>query len=171
MAKIISQKFFKRPALEVAEELLGLKMVREFKDGTKIKSIITEVEAYVGEKDLACHASRGKTERTKIMYEEGGVFYVYLVYGMHHMLNIVASTKDDPQAVLIRGVKEINGPGRISKYFDIDIKFNGKKACKETKLWIEEGEKTAFKIEKTKRIGVDYAGVWANKPYRFCIKI
>jgi DNA-3-methyladenine glycosylase len=145
-----------------------------------------ETEAYDGEADLACHACRGKTARNRIMYEPGGVWYVYLVYGFHYMLNIVTGEKDYPAAVLIRGIEGAIGPGRTTKALNADLRFNGKSADKKTGLWIEEpgagAEKKAEsgtagkeeirkqKIRRAPRIGVAYAGVWAKKPYRFILE-
>ena len=175
MNKILFQKFFNRSTLIVAQELLGKFLVRKYRgknqpDGGAL--MITEVEAYDGFDDKASHASRGKTERNKIMFEKGGQWYVYFTYGMHYMLNIVTGPKNYPAAVLIRGTKEINGPARLTKFLKIDKKFNGKPANKKTKLWIEDrGVKISkAQIAKRERVGVDYAGKWANKLYRFMIK-
>ena len=142
--------------------------------------IITEVEAYDGFKDKASHASRGKTKRNKIMFGRAGRFYVYFTYGMHWMLNIITCPKNYPAAVLISGgiiyknkqkVKILNGPAKLTKYLKIDKKFNNKPADKKTGLWIEDrGIKiNKEQIIKNKRIGIDYAGEWANKLYRFSI--
>ncbi len=100
----LEKNFYTRDVLELAPALLGKKLVRVHPGGTTVSYMITETEAYRGEEDLACHASRGRTPRTAIMYDEGGVLYVYLVYGIHWMLNIVAGHEGDPQAVLIRAV-------------------------------------------------------------------
>jgi DNA-3-methyladenine glycosylase len=133
--------------------------------------MITEIEAYDGPNDKASHACRGKTERNKVMFGEAGNWYVYFTYGMHWMLNIVTGPKDYPAAILIRGTKEISGPARITKFLKIDKKFNGKSASKKSNLWIEDrGIKIkSSQITAAKRIGVDYAGNWANKHYRFKI--
>lgn len=154
----------------VAKELPGKYLVRRF-GAKEIALLITEVEAYLGHNDKASHASRGKTERNKIMFEEGGRWYVYFTYGMHWMLNIVTGRKNYPAAVLIRGTDKVKGPGRITKYLKIDKRFNGELADRKSGLWIEgRGCKMkASEILKTPRIGVDYAGpVWAKKPWRFC---
>jgi len=170
--KILGQKFFARPTLKVAETLLGKFIVR--RQGKKeIALKISEVEAYDGPADKASHASRGKTERNKVMFGEAGFFYVYFVYGNHYMLNIVTGKKDYPAAILIRGAGEIKGPGRLTKFLKIDKKFNGKKANKKTGLWFEDRGIRIKKeeIKRTPRIGVSYAGpVWAKKPYRFLIR-
>lgn len=166
----MNKNFYTKSALEVAPRLLGKHLVRKLPNGKTIRSKICEVEAYVGEEDLACHASKGRTDRTKVMYEEGGVWYVYLVYGMYHMLNVVTGEKDSPSAVLIRGVQDVSGPGRLTKQLKIDGSLNSLSISKQTGLWIEDGETIPKdKIMTTPRIGVSYAGVWAKKPYRFLI--
>ena len=171
MNKVLSQKFFNRSALKVAKKLLGKFLVRKYKN-KEITLMITEVEAYDGFDDKASHASRGKTERNKIMFGEAGKWYVYFTYGMHWMLNIIVGPKNYPAAILIRAAGEINGPARLTKYLKINKKFNGKPTNKKTKLWIEDrGVKISkSQIAKRERVGVDYAGKWANKLYRFMIK-
>ncbi len=144
-------------------------------NGKIIARMITDVEAYDGFRDRASHASRGKTKRNFPMFGEAGRWYVYFTYGMHWMLNIVTREEGYPAAVLIRGVEGTNGPARVTKYFHIDKKLNGKGADKSSGLWIEDrGIKSASwrkKIRRSPRIGVDYAGpVWAKKRYRFFIR-
>src|SRR3989344_3975718 len=124
MQKVLDKNFFNRPVIIVAEDLIGKFLVREI-DGRKIAYMITETEAYDGEKDLACHASRGRTKRVRVMYSEAGVFYVYLVYGMHVMLNIVTGRRGYPAAVLIRGVEGIRGPGKLTRSIRIGLELNG----------------------------------------------
>jgi len=171
MNKVLSQKFFNRSALKVAKKLLGKFLVRKYKN-KEITLMITEVEAYDGFDDKASHASRGKTERNKIMFGEAGKWYIYFTYGMHWMLNIIVGPKNYPAAILIRAAGKISGPARLTKYLKIDKKFNGKPTNKKTKLWIEDrGVKISkSQIAKRERVGVDYAGKWANKLYRFMIK-
>jgi len=156
----------------VAKNLLGKTLMRKYRKKL-IKGIITETEAYVGPNDKASHASRGRTERTKVMFGEPGTIYVYLIYGMHYCLNIVTEEKDYPAAVLIRGVlangKHINGPGKVTKYFHIDKTLNQKPLGKKTGLWIERGTGKKLKIKTDRRIGVDYAGKWAEKRWRFFV--
>ena len=170
---VLGKKFFDRPTLAVARELLGKYLVR--RRGKKIeKFIITEVEAYDGFKDNASHASRGKTLRNAPMFCEAGIWYVYFTYGMHHMLNIVTGPKDYPAAVLIRGVGGINGPGRITKKLNIDKKFNNKIASPKTGLWVEDSGKirnSQLIIRRAPRIGVSYAGpTWSKKKWRFVLQ-
>lgn len=166
----ITHSFFNRPTLEVAHDLLGTFLV--CKKGNKtISAMITEVEAYVGFEDKASHASKGKTPRTEIMFGKPGYWYVYLIYGMHYCLNIVTEQKGYPAAILIRGVEGVSGPGRVSKYFAVDKTFNAALASKKTGLWIED-RGVVIKpshIKRDKRIGVDYAGEWKNKLWRFSI--
>lgn len=159
---------YNKNAFDLAPEILGKYLVRRLPNGEVIRSMITEVEVYDGKEDLASHASRGKTERNKVMYQEGGIWYVYLVYGMYYMLNIVAGEKDYPSAILIRSTDFIEGPGRLTRDLKIDKSFNGKKISKSNNLWIEDGEKV--ECITTPRIGVSYAGEWAKKKYRYVIK-
>jgi DNA-3-methyladenine glycosylase len=171
MKTVLRQEFFNRPVLTVAEELLGKFLVRK-NDRHELAYMITEVEAYDGEKDKACHASRGKTPRTAVMYGEAGHWYVYLCYGVHEMLNIVTGPKGYPSAVLIRGVEGVNGPGRVTKTLRINRKLNTKNACKESGLWVEDRRVMVEKrdIKRDTRIGVAYAGHWAEKPWRFVLE-
>lgn len=162
--------FYRRDVLEVCPGLIGKVLVRAFPDGTQFRSRITEVEAYRGEEDLACHAARGRTNRTEVMYREGGLVYIYLIYGMYWMLNIVASVKDQPQAALVRGLEEVSGPGRLTKKLEIDRSFYGLDLVRSDKLWIENHSlKTLYTA--TQRIGIDYAGEWKDKPWRFVISL
>lgn len=168
----LQKTFFIRDVLEVAPDLLGKYLIREFNDGSVQKFLITEVEAYKGEEDLACHASKGRTPRTEIMYHDGGHIYVYLIYGMYWMLNIVTSAKDIPQAVLIRGIEGFDGPGKLTKNLQIDKSFYGEDLILSSRLWIETGiESSEFKIITSPRIGIDYAGeIYKNKPWRFILE-
>ena len=169
MSAILKPPFFNRPTLEVARDLLGKYLVREL-NGKQIVLMLTEVEAYDGFDDKASHASRGKTERNEIMFGPAGYIYMYLIYGMYWMLNIVTGPQEFPAAVLIRGTKEISGPGRLTKQLNLDRSFNKKLLVPKTMLWIEDREIRVLKkeIKRIPRIGVDYAGqIWSKKPYRF----
>lgn len=134
-----------------------------------MRHVITEVEAYDGVEDKACHASRGRTSRTEVMFGPAGRWYVYLCYGMYEMLNIVTDPRDHAAAVLIRGTKEISGPGRLTKALGITRALNNKPADAKSGLWIEHSGIIVPKKEilRTPRIGVAYAGEWAEKPWRF----
>src|SRR5688572_12735115 len=135
--------------------------------------MITETEAYNGESDLACHARAGRTRRTEVMYRAGGVWYVYLCYGIHEMLNLVVGPENFPAAVLIRGVEGAVGPGRVTKALAIDRQLNATAATEAASgLWLEDrGVRVPRRlVAVTPRIGVDYAGpVWAGKPWRFTV--
>lgn len=159
--------FYQRDVLLVAPELLGKQIVRVLPDGTELRHFITEVEAYKGTGDLACHASKGKTERNKVMFEQGGLVYVYLIYGMYWMLNVVTSVAENPEAVLIRGISDYSGPGRLTKHLLIDKSFYAEDLGISSRIWIEDAGLTP-KYSTTPRIGVDYAGpYWAKIPWRF----
>jgi len=168
--KVLPQQFFARPVVIVAQELIGKYLVRRYR-GKTTAYLITETEAYDGVADLACHARFGKTKRNQVMFGEAGRFYVYLNYGLHWMLNVVTSEKDYPAAVLLRGVTEISGPGRLTKKLHINKNLNGKLAIKTNGLWFEDRGLSIppEKILKMPRIGVEYAKEWAQKPYRFVL--
>ena len=167
--------YFQKPTLEISKNLLGKFLIRKI--GKKMHTgMITEVEAYIGMEDKACHAARGKTTRNQVMFETGGVWYVYFVYGMYWMLNIVTEKKEFPAAILIRGIKteeeHFNGPGKLTRHLKIDKQLNGLPATAETGLWIEDqGLHIPSKnIHQGKRIGINYAGEWKDKPWRFYIR-
>lgn len=172
MPAILTKSFFEQPVLEVARGLIGASLVRRLDDGTTISSMLTEVEAYDGPEDLASHASKGRTPRTEVMFGPAGVFYVYLIYGMHWMLNVVTGEPGYPAAVLIRGTAETSGPGRLTARLQIDKALNGKPAKKSSGLWFEERSLVLpdERIATTPRIGVDYSGDWAKVPYRFVLR-
>jgi DNA-3-methyladenine glycosylase len=161
--------FFTRDVLQVAPDLIGKTLVIKSGDGIVKRFIITETEAYRGSEDKACHASKGKTARTEIMYREGGRIYVYLVYGMYWMLNFVTGEEEKPQAALIRGIEGFNGPGKLTKTLRIDGSFYGEDLTTSDRIWVEDtGYKPDFKTGP--RIGIDYAGdTWINKPWRYYI--
>jgi DNA-3-methyladenine glycosylase len=170
--RIISTDFLNRPTLVVAEELLGQYLCREM-DGEVHRFCITEVEAYDGPEDKACHAHRGKTDRNSIMFGPAGHWYVYLCYGMHWLLNVVTGPEDFPAAVLFRGLREVSGPGRLTKKLQIDKVQNQKPCSHDTGLWLEKSgiQPCSSDIEKTPRIGIGYAGPeWVAAPYRFVLK-
>lgn len=169
-SRVLRADFYARPVLGVAEELLGKYLVRRREDGTTISWPIHEVEAYDGTADLASHASRGMTPRNAVMFGAAGCFYVYLCYGIHWLLNIVTGPVDYPAAVLIRGAGPYVGPARLTKGFGITGDQNKLSATETKCLWVEDRSLAppAAEVERTARIGVDYAGPeWAGKPYRF----
>jgi DNA-3-methyladenine glycosylase len=165
--KRLERNFFARDVLEVAPELLGKVLTVKSENDLIRRFIISETEAYRGSDDKACHAFRGRTPRTEIMYHEGGKLYVYFVYGMYWMLNIVTGKENDPQAVLIRGLENYPGPGRVTKLLGINRTFYGEDLIASDRIWIEEsGITPAYKTGP--RVGVDYAGEpWRSNPWRF----
>jgi DNA-3-methyladenine glycosylase len=167
--KRLTKEFFIRDVLDVAPEMIGKNMVIRSADGTYGRFRITEVEAYRGVEDKACHACKGRTQRTEIMFHEGGRLYVYLVYGMYWMLNVVTGKENIPQAVLIRGVQNFYGPGRITKSFGIDRTFYGEDLDISERIWFEESG-IAPVVNTGHRIGIDYAGIfWKTRPWRYYI--
>ena len=165
---VLGKDFFNRPVVQVARDLLGTDLCVRQKKGQVRKMTVNETEAYVGEEDLACHVSHGKTAFNEVMYGEAGVIYLYLCYGMHWLLNIVCEKEGYPAAVLLRGVFEVNGPGRLTKKLGIEGKLNRQKANRSNGLWFEKGKPFEKEIKTGPRIGVSYAGeYWAKKPYRF----
>lgn len=195
--KILENNFFKRDTVEVAKSLIGKKIIRNI-SGNFFCAKIVETEAYLGLEDRACHSYGGRiTDRNKTLYLPGGHIYVYLIYGMYDLLNIVTRDEDHPEAVLIRGVEPLenldgiskkrfgkaydnlstyqrknltNGPGKLSMALGIDRSLNGKVLSKDY-LYIGEGEEVPEKdLVITKRIGIDYAGEDANLPLRFCLR-
>jgi len=165
----LTSEFFRRDALVIAPQMVGKVLVRRFEDGQISRYAITEVEAYRGEEDLACHASKGRTPRTDIMYSAGGCAYVYLIYGMYWMLNIVTGDLNSPQAVLLRGIDGCYGPGRLSRLLKIDKGFNGENFEDSQRMWFEDSTQE-YSILSGPRVGVDYAGEhWASIPWRFWV--
>ena len=150
----MSMNILNNDAPEAARALVGKILVRRLPDGTVIRARITETEAYFGEADTACHASRGRTKRTEVLYRPAGTVYVYLCYGIHWMLNLVTGPAENPQAVLIRGVEGATGPGRTTKYLSIDGSLNGKTLGDELSL---EDDGYAPEIIATPRVGIGYA--------------
>ncbi|HXF86145.1 MAG TPA: DNA-3-methyladenine glycosylase [Anaerolineales bacterium] len=185
--KILPRSFYDRPTLRVARDLLGARLVRIL-DGVKLVGLITETEAYIGEKDLGCHARAGRTPRTQVMYGEPGHAYVYFTYGNHWMLNVVTEREGFPAAVLIRAIQPVEGvevmlrrrngrdtfgPGKLCQAMGIGKGENGadltEPACG---LWIEAGVKVPNSlVTKGPRVGLNSVPEpWKSKPWRFLVK-
>jgi len=166
----LSSEFFVQDVLKVAPALLGKNLVRQFGDGVVLRFTITETEAYRGTEDLACHASKGKTPRNEVMFREGGQVYVYFIYGMYWMLNFVTGHEGDASAVLIRGLDQITGPGRVGKLLQLDRSFYGEDLITSQRIWVEDSGLTLPYISGP-RIGINYAGEpWISMPWRFILK-
>lgn len=163
--------FFDRPADRVARDLLGASLVVRAADGGVTRHVVHETEAYLGDHDLACHGSKGMTARNAVMFGPAGRWYVYLCYGMHWMLNVVTGAPGVPAAVLIRGAGEFVGPGRLTRGLGIDRRFDGRTAGRAAGLWFEAAFVPVPRrlIERTPRIGVGYAGDWADATLRFVV--
>jgi DNA-3-methyladenine glycosylase len=145
-------------------------------DGTVLRGRIVEVEAYDGPDDRASHASRGRTRRNAPMFESGAIAYVYRIYGMHHCLNVVTGERGYPAAILLRATEApvdglcASGPGRLCRAYRIDHGHDGTSLLGR-EIWLEAGAPVADRaVRRTARIGVDYAGAWARRRYRFCLR-
>ena len=198
---VLKPSWFARPTCVVAADLIGKVLCRELIDSDGQQKIlcmrISETEAYIGEGDAACHAHAGtRTPRTEIMYHIGGVFYVYLTYGIHHMLNLVSGPTESPEAVLIRAgfliedsaclmdeqlldtnkqlnhIKQLAGPGKLTKGLQIDRTLYGKPIAPASKVWVEDDGCQPL-VSLRPRIGIDYAGeakewllryIWTDHP-------
>jgi DNA-3-methyladenine glycosylase len=174
--RILQRIYFNRSTLQVARSLIGKYLVRSI-DGRMLAGKIVEVEAYVGSQDKACHASKGRTQRTDVMFGPGGVAYIYLIYGMYHCLNVVTEREEFPSAVLIRAIEIdgalIDGPGRLCRALQIDRRLNHVDLTTGESLWFEDRGVLVKKgdVGTHPRIGVDYAGKWAEKLWRFRLRM
>lgn len=149
--KCLDYDFFHRPCLEVARDLVGKVLVHKDR-----MLRILETEAYCGEADTACHAHKGRTKRTEVMYGEAGRAYIYLCYGIHWLLNVVTGEKEQPEAVLIRACVEAPGPGRLTKALGITGELNGKSVVDSETLWIGD-DGFSCGVETDRRVGIGYA--------------
>jgi len=151
----LTKEYFKQDALYLAENLLGKFLCRNI-SGKIVKLRITETECYLGKDDSASHASRGKTLRNQVMFKQGGYAYIYLCYGIHFLFNIVTGERNSPQAVLIRGVENFSGPGKLTKALKIDKNLNGVNLASSKEIWLES-DCVQFEHSKAKRVGINYA--------------
>jgi DNA-3-methyladenine glycosylase len=170
--KKLAQSFFQRPADEVARALIGKILVRRL-NGKRLRARIIETEAYLGPIDLASHASKGRTRRTEVLFGAAGRAYVYLIYGMYEMLNVVAGAAGQGQAVLIRAAEplddwkaDLSGPGRLTRAFQITRLQNGIDLTR-TQLYLLDDPEYQPAVRSAKRIGIDYALQWKDAPLRF----
>jgi DNA-3-methyladenine glycosylase len=181
----VDRAWFDRPAVEVADDLLGMLLVHDSADG-RVAGRIVEVESYQGPEDLAAHSARGLTPRNAVMFGPAGHLYVYVVYGLHHCANVVCGPGPKPEAVLLRAAQVVEGeelarirrgavpatrlaagPGNLGAAFGLDRTLNGADLLAGP-VWLAPGEAPG-RVERTPRIGVDYAGEWAARPLRFSI--
>jgi DNA-3-methyladenine glycosylase len=171
----LSARFYRRPIPVVARALLGKVLVRGDMSG-----VIVETEAYLGPEDAASHARFTSSQRNRLMFGRGGVAYVYLCYGIHDMFNVVAGREGEAGAVLIRALAPhsgfadddagaARGPGKLCKAMGIDRSHNGADLIEGTDLFLTHGPRrvNSAAISRGPRIGVDYAGAWADEPLRF----
>ncbi|MEQ9305947.1 MAG: DNA-3-methyladenine glycosylase [Marinoscillum sp.] len=184
----LPESFYKRSkVVAVARDLLGKYLITNIDEKITVGKIV-ETEAYCGRNDRACHASKGLTKRTTTMYEAGGIAYIYLCYGVHHLFNVVTNEEGLADAVLIRALEPVHnieemqrrrknvpytrltaGPGTLSQALGINTSLNGYSLTGE-KIWIaEKNRQQSFVIDSDRRVGVDYAGEDALLPWRFFI--
>ncbi|WP_298808834.1 DNA-3-methyladenine glycosylase [uncultured Psychrobacter sp.] len=183
---VLEPDWFTRPTCVVAADLIGKVLCRQLTDSDgqqkTLRMRISETEAYIGQDDPACHSHAGtRTARTEIMYEQGGVFYVYLTYGVHHMLNLISGSIESPESVLIRAgfltddsdrlieeqqlspdkqfthPKQFAGPGKLTKRLQVDRDLYGKPISPASEVWIED-DGCQPPVSLRPRIGIDYAG-------------
>ncbi|NLA87526.1 MAG: DNA-3-methyladenine glycosylase [Clostridiales bacterium] len=183
---IIPRAFYERDTLTVARELLGQILVRRTEEG-ETRGIIVETEAYLGEKDDAAHSYKGKSDRVRVQYGPAGMAYIYMIYGMYNCLNITSGPPGVPEAILIRALEPVSGiglmkdsrrtdkltqlcsgPGKLCMAMDIDKTLYGADLCQAGPVYLEYGQVPA-ETEASKRIGIDYAALCRDKPWRFTI--
>ncbi len=174
----LTQSFYERPTADVARDLLGKLLVRSGRQ-TRVARIV-EVEAYLGERDAASHARRGPTPRAAIMFGPPGYLYVYLVYGMHHCMNVVTESDGTAGAVLIRaaqpivgfesdaGTRLLSGPGKVCAGLGVTRTHNGRDLSAGEVLVSDDGFPVP-RVKRSARIGVAYAGAWASRQLRFYV--
>ncbi|HET6251579.1 MAG TPA: DNA-3-methyladenine glycosylase [Tepidisphaeraceae bacterium] len=169
----LGRSFFDRPAIEVASSLLGTVMVRTT-SGVVRRARIVEVEAYLGPKDLASHASKSRTKRTDVMFGPAGIAYVYFIYGLHQMFNIITGPAGGAQAILIRAAEpldgweaDLSGPARFARGFEITAADNRMDLAGNDIHFIIDPSDYRPRIRRSKRIGIDYARHWKNRLLRF----
>ena len=188
--KLPRQFYTRSDTLEIAKDLLGKVLVVPTKTGERVSGIIVETEAYLGAEDKAAHSyNNRRTKRTETMFAVGGTVYIFFIYGMYFQFNIVVGEIDTPHAILVRAVEPseniemmrerrgkmadknlTSGPGKLCIALDIDRRFNNADLTK-NEIWLEEGEKFSTEnIACGKRIGIDYAEEYAEKPWRFWVK-
>ena len=165
------QDFYRRDVLLVAPELVGKIVCRRLEDGTVLRGRIREAEAYRGEEDQACHARHGRTARNEPLYQAGGVSYVYLIYGLHWLFNVVTGERDIPQAALVRALeKPLDGPAKWTKAFGIGKAQSGLDLINGQEIWLED-DGCRPEITALPRVGIDYAAPpWREIPWRFVYK-
>lgn len=181
MSDILPLSWFQRETSQVAHDLIGCVLCKRQADGHVIRCTITETEAYLGIRDKACHSYNDKrTARTDVMYGSGGTIYVYLIYGMYEMLNLITQTEGIPEGVMIRSAflngastkkeyKLLAGPGKLTQYLGIDRSLKGQTLGEESGLWIEAAS-TQPEVVMTPRIGIDYAEEAKEWLERYCWK-
>lgn len=174
----LPREFYARPALAVARDLLGKMLVHDYRRVRRAGRVV-EVEAYIGEHDLACHAAKGRTPRTDVLYGPPGHAYIYFVYGMHHCFNVVTCPEGEAAAVLVRGLEPVegieppvrtDGPARLCDALGLTLSQNREDLLGDRLYLLDAPPPPRRAIARGPRIGVDYAGAWAARPYRLWLE-
>jgi len=167
-ARRLEETFYRQDVLHVAPQLVGKLICRRLEDGVVLRGRILEAEAYRGVEDMACHARHGKTDRCALLFEAGGISYVYMIYGLHWLFNVVTGEKDVPQAALLRALAPpLDGPAKWTKAFSVTKRQNGLDLIRGQEMWLEDD---GFRpnIKTLPRVGIDYAASpWKEIPWRF----
>ncbi len=170
--KKLGRSFFHQDAIKLARSLIGTILVHRVR-GKEYRARIVETEAYLGPNDLASHSSKGRTKRTEVMFGPAGHAYVYLIYGMYNMFNIVAGKTGKAQAVLIRAAEpldewqaDLSGPGKLTRALKITRSYHSMDLCGD-RLYLLSGSRIRLRIKRSRRIGVEYAKEWNDKLLRF----
>ncbi|MDR9468859.1 DNA-3-methyladenine glycosylase [Marinospirillum sp.] len=186
----LQRDFYARPSLEVAQDLLGCLLVRQLDSGQTLAARIVDLEAYIGQEDTACHASKGRTPRTEVMFGEPGHAYVYLIYGLHHLLNLVTEEAGQPCGLMLRALEPVhncevmreirpvkgrnlcNGPGKLTRALDVDRQFNRWDLCSGQQLWVAPRPAPLTEpVGRGPRVGIDYADQKDREaPWRFWLE-
>lgn len=164
--KPLPYEFYHRHALEVAPDLVGKLLIH---NGISLR--ISETEAYCGESDTACHAHKGRTKRTEVLYADAGTIYIYLCYGMHWLMNVITGNENDPQGVLIRACVDAEGPGKLTKKLGITGEMNRQSIVSSGVLWIAD-DGFPCNVRTGKRVGIGYASREdQDRPWRFILDV
>lgn len=165
---LFEDAFYDQPSLEIAPKILGAKLCHRGKDDLIKKFTICETEAYHGTDDLASHASKGKNQKNQLMFGPSNIWYLYLCYGVHWMLNLVTDREGTPSAVFIRATLEVKGPGRLTRKLSLDQSYSGIPNDPSANLWLEKSSLKPETIKRGPRVGISGAGsYWSEVPYRF----
>jgi len=174
----LARAFYQQSALTIARQLLGKGLVHRMNGAVRVGRIV-ETEAYLGRRDFASHASKGLTRRTEVLFGPAGHAYVYFIYGMHCCFNVVGGPEGIGGAILVRAVEPLegvpesartDGPARLCRALGITLEHNREDLLGKQLYIVDLNSASSLRIQRGPRVGVDYSGIWAKKPYRFWIR-